>query len=364
MLGRPRKLISGARGWLRSNWRPATAIAVAAATLAGAGVYLVVRDDSAAEIVEVTGPAPAPEIVVRDLPAPEQTDELGFPEFATKNTTRVAGADPVADAAGVALAVYPSTGELAGPDAVTLVDTGEWAAAIAATSLVAEPVRAPILFTADGDIPALTTAAIDSLGPSGSKATGGDEVFVVGAAAEPPDLKSAAVEGSSPAGLAAAIAALRVELGGRPEHVVLASADEPALAMPAASWAARSGDPVLYLDRDRVPAATREALESFKGLPVYILGPEEAISEKVLTRFASWPARRLGSRPRAQSRARSSSPATQPAASGGTSTIRGTVWCSPTRSGPWTPRRQLRCRRVEPGDRCWSPTMAKRCRRR
>jgi hypothetical protein len=33
---------------------------------------------------------------------------LGFPALATKNTTRVGGKDPVADAAAVATAVYPS----------------------------------------------------------------------------------------------------------------------------------------------------------------------------------------------------------------------------------------------------------------
>ena len=32
---------------------------------------------------------------------------LGFPGFATKNTPRVGGADPIADAAGVAQAIYP-----------------------------------------------------------------------------------------------------------------------------------------------------------------------------------------------------------------------------------------------------------------
>ncbi|TMK75478.1 MAG: hypothetical protein E6G48_01390, partial [Actinobacteria bacterium] len=47
-------------------------------------------------------PAPAPSIVVHEQ-APA-TQDLGFPVFATKNTTRVAGPDPVADAAGVALA--------------------------------------------------------------------------------------------------------------------------------------------------------------------------------------------------------------------------------------------------------------------
>jgi hypothetical protein len=34
--------------------------------------------------------------------------ELGFPAFATRNTTRVGGADAIADAAGVAQAVFPS----------------------------------------------------------------------------------------------------------------------------------------------------------------------------------------------------------------------------------------------------------------
>ena len=42
--------------------------------------------------------------------APKAAEKLGFPAVATKNTTRVAGGDPIADAAGVALAVYPSSG--------------------------------------------------------------------------------------------------------------------------------------------------------------------------------------------------------------------------------------------------------------
>ena len=33
---------------------------------------------------------------------------VGFPILATKNTTRVSGADSIANAAGVALAVFPS----------------------------------------------------------------------------------------------------------------------------------------------------------------------------------------------------------------------------------------------------------------
>ena len=47
---------------------------------------------------------------------------------------------------------------------------------------------------------------------------------------------------------------LREQLTGTtPEHIVLASSDEPAFAMPAAAWAARCGDPVLFAQRDSVP---------------------------------------------------------------------------------------------------------------
>src|SRR3954447_6229492 len=51
---------------------------------------------------------------------------LGFPVFATKNTTRVGGADPVANAAGVAQAVHPSRSRDTRPSAVVLVDQDDW----------------------------------------------------------------------------------------------------------------------------------------------------------------------------------------------------------------------------------------------
>jgi hypothetical protein len=62
---------------------------------------------------------------------------LGFPVFATKNTTRVGGADPVANAAGVAQAVHPSRSEDTRPSAVVLVDQDDWRAGIAASQLAA-----------------------------------------------------------------------------------------------------------------------------------------------------------------------------------------------------------------------------------
>jgi hypothetical protein len=56
--------------------------------------------------------------------------------------------------------------------------------------------------------------------------------------------------------------------------------------MPAAAWAARSGDPVLYADTDQLPAATAAALKEHPKVPVYVLGPTAAISAGVLEEIA------------------------------------------------------------------------------
>ena len=57
----------------------------------------------------------------------QAAEKLGFPSTATRNTVRVGGGDAAADAAGVASALYPSTGEGDRPTAVVLVDQDDWA---------------------------------------------------------------------------------------------------------------------------------------------------------------------------------------------------------------------------------------------
>jgi hypothetical protein len=271
-----RYLLADLRHWLGRHRLAAAATVVALAAAAVAAFLLAGTGGDDQQ------PAPAPEVVVREVSAPEQPEEVGFPAFATKNTTRVAGPDPVANAAGVALAVYPSTGGVPGPDAVTLVDEADWPAGIAASSLVAAPVGAPILITESGDVPELTEGAIRSLGPAGSSRTEGAELFALGAAAAPDDYETLEVEGTNAAELAAEVERLRARLAGRPEHILIASSDEPEYAMPAASWAARSGDPVLFVQRDSVPAVTRKTLERREGTPVYVLGPSSVIPAKLL----------------------------------------------------------------------------------
>ncbi len=267
--------------WLHERRRLVGLIAgLVALGAVGVGAYLLgksMSDDDAQ--------SPAPVATVHDR-HPAAVGDLGFPAFATKNTTRVAGVDPIADAAGVALAVFPSTGNVNGPDAVTLVDSSDWATGIAAASLVAMPVGAPILLTDGGSIPGLTATALEALEPEGSAITDGHQAIAIGPAAAPPGLRTERVSGSDPAELAAAIAKLRQTLSGeRPSHVLLVSMDQPQLAMPAAAWAARSGDPVLFVHTDSVPKPTLAALRSDRGVPVYALGPPSAISDKALAQL-------------------------------------------------------------------------------
>ena len=257
--------------------------------LAGVGVGIYFLVEALKDEPKQEAAPPAPRIVIHTKkPQPQAAQELGFPEFATKNTTRVAGADPVATAAGVALAVYPSTGGVPGPDAVSLVDSGDWQSGVAAAGLTAPPIGAPILLSAGNDIPSLTQDAIEALGPGGSAATQGTQVFRVGDAASPSGVDVQHVTGRNPAAVAAQIDALRQKLTGeKPSDILLVSAAEPQYAMPAASWAARSGDPVLFVNKDSVPKPTIDALKRDQGANVYALGPSSVISDEALTNAGS-----------------------------------------------------------------------------
>lgn len=216
-------------------------------------------------------------------PAEAAAAELGFPAFATGNTTRVGGADPAANAAAVALAVFPSTTESQRPAAVTLVGADDWAGGIAASVLMSAPVRVPVLI-GDGDgLPESSEEALAVLDPAGSDDTGGSAVFAIGAVPPPAGYKATKVPAGTPAAEAAAIAALRDRLFGTPpDHIVVAPESRPDLAMPAAAWAARSGDPVLFAGPEKLPEATVAALKRHPEAPVYVLGPATAISADVL----------------------------------------------------------------------------------
>ena len=229
-------------------------------------------------------------VLGQDAEQPEAARALGFPAFATKNTTRVGGADPVADAAGVARAVFPARSRDTRPAAVTLVDADDWRTAISAAQLMTPPLRAPILFSRGDALPDASDAALKALGPTGAPKAGGAEVLRIGAAPAPAGRKVTPVRGSGYAALARGIDRLATAATGSPSDAVLvAPSDAPAFAMPAAGWAAKSGDPVLWAGRSSLPPETRAAIEARERPRIYVLGPPSAISEAVVAEL-----RRLG----------------------------------------------------------------------
>jgi hypothetical protein len=215
---------------------------------------------------------------------------LGFPAFATKNTTRVGGADPTADAAGVARAVYSATSATTRPPAVALVDAGDWQGGVAAAVFMSPPLRAPILLSNGGNLPSASADSLGALDPPGTKAAGGAQLIRVGNVAKPAGFKATSAGGSNPYAKAAAIDRIQgAAVGHSADRVVIASGERPEFAMPAASWAAKSGDPVLFAKRDQLPKETVAALHGHQQPKIYVLGPPDVISDKVLAQL-----RRLG----------------------------------------------------------------------
>ena len=220
---------------------------------------------------------------------PQAGQKLGFPAVATKNTTRVAGGDPIADAAGVALAVYPSSAPGTHPAAVTIAPTADWQAAVAAAALMAAPIKAPILLSGSSKLPSATADALKALAPTGSGAAGGAQVIRVGDVPRPNGLRAASVSGSDPYTLAAELDRFASAARGNPSaNVVVAPADNAQYAMPAAGWAAESGDPVLFVNHSGVPQPTRQALLSQQQAHIYVLGPASVIPGNVLRELGKY----------------------------------------------------------------------------
>src|SRR3954470_24399495 len=214
---------------------------------------------------------------------PQAAEKLGFPVVATRNTVRVGGGDATADLAGVAPPVSRATTTQDRPHAVALVDKEDWQGAVAGSVLNAQPLGAPLLASDGSNLPAATSDVIDRLKPAGADLARDAQVIRIGPKPPaPPDLKSGKIGGADPYATAAAIDRFFTAIRGKPSpHVIVASGEQAAYSMPAAAWAARSGDSVLFTKRSAVPRATMQAIAAHDKPDIYVLGPENVISKKV-----------------------------------------------------------------------------------
>lgn len=226
---------------------------------------------------------------VASRPAPGTSADQpgpGFAAFATKNTTRIAGKDPISNAAATAQAVFPSGEEGTHPRAVVLTDAGDWRTAIAASVLTAQPIGAPILFSENDEVPDATRKALQSLDPTGARSLGDAEIIRVGPAPKLDGYKSVDVAGADPFARAQAIDALLEAAGAaRPASVIVVGSSDPAAAMPAAALAAKTGAAILFTEKDSVPAPTREALAAHSRPQIVVVGNKDTVGPKAIAQL-------------------------------------------------------------------------------
>jgi hypothetical protein len=229
-------------------------------------------------------PQLAPESEADDRDSSSPSTELSFPTLATRNTVRVPGADPAADAAGVASLAFPATSATNRPTAVVLVEREDWQAAVTAAVLAANPIGAPLLISDDGELPDSSAAALEHLEPTGSDLSQDAQVIRIGERPPQPDgYRTARIEGADAYERAAAIDRFfTAARGGPTPNVVVTTGERPEYALPAAAWSARSGDTVLLVERNRIPPSTRDALAEHEQPRIFVLGPRSAISDRVV----------------------------------------------------------------------------------
>ncbi|HTU77571.1 MAG TPA: hypothetical protein VMF09_02295 [Solirubrobacteraceae bacterium] len=215
----------------------------------------------------------------------------GAVSVATRNTTRLGGADVASDAAAVARAVYPGLTAASRPAAAVLLDEHDWPAALAASVLAGAPTGAPILYSEGETLPAVSRETLEAMHPSGVAGLAGAQVIEIGTSATPPGYRTHTVPVGTPADTAAAIERLALTLDGGhapAAAIVLGENARPALAMPAAGLAAQSGAPILFVSRAGVPAATAAALAGMHGPSIYVIDAA-AVGHRALAEL-----RRLG----------------------------------------------------------------------
>jgi hypothetical protein len=209
----------------------------------------------------------------------------------TRNTTRVGGTEAIADAASVALAVYPGLTPTTRPGVVVMVDRGNWPVALVASALAGSPLHAPILYREGDTLPGATEQALRAMRPTGAPTLNNAQVLQIGTSSavagyRTRSLASGALS-ANPYATAAKIGQTIATLTGKaPRQVIVAAADgPPSLAMPAAGLAAQSGAPILLVNTSTIPTATALALDRLRRPSIYAIGPPAAISEAVLNRL-------------------------------------------------------------------------------
>ncbi|MCL5781126.1 MAG: cell wall-binding repeat-containing protein [Firmicutes bacterium] len=195
------------------------------------------------------------------------------------NTTRACGCNFFETEVSVSRMVFVTER----PKAVYLARGDVFGEAVAASALQHFPVDGPLLLTDPNRLPDILAAEIRRLNPTGTVER--SQVVVVGSVGEGvlADVRRLGFSVERQAGANMfETAALVAQRRGYPEDIQLISTDPTSGGAVAAGWSAHTGDPILLSERDRLPEATRQAIQNTRNPKVYVIGGRQFISDRVL----------------------------------------------------------------------------------
>ncbi|MBO9534917.1 MAG: hypothetical protein J7513_18230 [Solirubrobacteraceae bacterium] len=224
-----------------------------------------------------------------DGSASATTTTLEAPRAFTKNTTRIDASDATGVAALTALTMYPSTARDLRPDAVAFAGKNDWRSILLASSFAAKPLGFPLLLMDGRNLPPVSSAALAQLQPAGAPSMNKAQGLRIGVSTRSGDLRTRYLTSATPAGLARAADRQLQRLRGRAsDRVIVVNSDDPKSAAPAAFWAARSGDPILFTGSGTVPADTKAALQSHSNPRIYVFGNGDTVSRFVISQLQEY----------------------------------------------------------------------------
>ncbi|WP_227935977.1 cell wall-binding repeat-containing protein [Alkalihalobacillus deserti] len=221
---------------------------------------------------------------------PESLNEnatIGLSVTNTKNVTRLNEDDPVALSIQASQTVWPATHETNQPGTIILAPLNQWQYALASLTLVHHPNDGPMLYW-EKEISDDVLTELSRLQPKGNNE--GVQVLVLGDIDDKElnkldDYNVEQIKGENPADFAKKVEERFSEtISGIQPNVIIGSSEENAkeYTITVANWITHMNESLLYVNNEGIPQETIDALKSRDdGVTIYIIGPEEVISEDV-----------------------------------------------------------------------------------
>lgn len=195
----------------------------------------------------------------------------------TLNTTRICADDELDTSIEISKIGFNNMK----PNAVILVNKDEVFDGIAATSLVHFPINASLLFTDGNSLNEKTLGEIERLSPKGYN---GVQVILVGNisknvsfALNDHGYRTKHISGRNYYDTACIISRIRKEFN----NILIISGEDYSEGIIAGYWSAHHGDPILFVQRNRIPNCTIDIIRKMNDINIYIIGSTKTISKDV-----------------------------------------------------------------------------------